>query len=93
MSNGANRWKFWSREPQGQVTQVKRTSGRYTPATPKNAKVSPAWWGPTFLILLVVGVLVILMNYLSVFGHPSGWGLLIGLVIIAGGFAMATRYR
>jgi hypothetical protein len=45
------------------------------------------------LILLVIGVLVILLNYLSVFGTPSGWALLIGLVIIAAGFAMATRYR
>jgi hypothetical protein len=42
---------------------------------------------------LVLGILVILLNYLSVFGTPSGWGLLIGLVIIATGFAMATRYR
>ena len=68
-------------------------SGRYTAPTPQSAKVSPPWWGPVFLILLVIGVLVILLNYLSVFGTPSGWALLIGLVIIAAGFAMATRYR
>jgi hypothetical protein len=38
-------------------------------------------------------MLVILLNYLSVFGSPSGWGLLIGLVTVAAGFVMATRYR
>ena len=69
------------------------TSGRYTQRTPKSAKVSPRWYAPVFLGLLVLGILVILLNYLSVFGTPSGWGLLIGLVIIATGFAMATRYR
>jgi hypothetical protein len=43
--------------------------------------------------LMVGGVLVILLNYLSVFGSPSGWGLLVGIVMIGGGFLMATGYR
>ena len=68
-------------------------SGRYTAPTPKSAKASPRWYAPVFLALLIIGVLVILFNYLSVFGTPSGWGLVAGLVIICAGFAMATRYR
>ncbi len=68
-------------------------SGRYTVATPKSAKVSPRWWAPTMLGLMLVGVVTILCNYLGVFGTPSGWTLLIGLGLIASGFVMATGYR
>ena len=68
-------------------------SGRYTRPVPKDVKVSPRWFGPLILILLVLGVLVVLLNYLSVFGTPSGWLLLVGLAIIAAGFVLATRYR
>jgi len=69
------------------------TSGRYTQATPQSAKVSPRWWGPVLLTLMLLGVLVILLNYLSVFGTPSGWLLLVGIALISGGFVMATTYR
>ena len=69
------------------------TSGRYTRATPTSAKVSPRWWGPVMLALMILGVVVILLNYLSVFGTPSGWALLGGLAVIATGFLMATAYR
>ena len=69
------------------------SSGRYTPATPSAAKVSPRWWGPVLLGLLLLGILVILLNYLSVFGTPSGWALLGGLVLMGAGFLMATGYR
>ncbi|MEI8404367.1 MAG: cell division protein CrgA [Actinomycetes bacterium] len=68
-------------------------SGRYTRAIPKDTKVSPRWYGPLILALMLLGVLVILLNYLSVFGTPTGWVLLAGLVIIAAGFVLATRYR
>ena len=69
------------------------SAGRYTKPIPKDAKVSPQWYGPVILALLLLGVLVILLNYLSVFGSPSGWFLLVGLVIIGAGFVLATRYR
>ena len=62
-------------------------------AIPKDTKVSPRWYGPLLLGLLLLGVLIILLNYLSVFGTPSGWFLLLGLVVIGVGFALATRYR
>ena len=69
------------------------SSGRYTRATPSSARTSPRWWAPTMLSLMIGGVVVILLNYLSVFGSPSGWGLLVGIVMIGGGFLMATGYR
>ena len=55
--------------------------------------MSPRWYGPLILALMILGVLVILLNYLSVFGTPTGWVLLAGLAIIAAGFVLATRYR
>ena len=43
---------------------------------------------------MLVGVLIILLNYLSVAaGTVSAWYLLVGLVLIFAGFMMATRYR
>jgi hypothetical protein len=50
--------------------------------------------GLLILALLVVGALVIVLNYFNVLpAGPSDWYLLVGIVLIAGGFATATRYR
>lgn len=69
-------------------------SGRYTPPVPKGVRRSPRWYGPAILFLLVVGVLLILLNYLTVLpGAVSAWYLVAGLVVIFVGFLMATRYR
>jgi hypothetical protein len=69
-------------------------SGRYTPPIPKDARRSPRWYGAMVLILLILGVLLILLNYLTVLpGAVSVWYLIAGLVVIFAGFLMATRYR
>ena len=67
--------------------------GRYTPPTPKSVRKSPRWYGVLTLLLLLLGVLVILLNYLSVLPTVSAWYLVVGLVLIFVGFMMATRYR
>jgi hypothetical protein len=68
--------------------------GRYTPPIPKEVRRSPSWYGPLVLILLILGVLMILLNYLTVLpGAVSVWYLIGGLVVIFLGFLMATRYR
>jgi hypothetical protein len=71
-------------------------SGRYTKPIPKSVRRSPKWYGGAVLLLLILGVLVIMVNYLSHFpfvSHGSPWGLVAGLVMIFAGFLMATRYR
>jgi VIT1/CCC1 family predicted Fe2+/Mn2+ transporter len=69
-------------------------SGKYTPPLPKSAHKSPRWYGAVVLALLVLGVLLILLNYLTVLpGAVSAWYLVAGLVVIFVGFVMATRYR
>ena len=69
-------------------------SGRYTPPVPRNVRKSPRWFGVMVLALMVLGVLTILLNYLSVLpGAVSVWYLVAGLALIFGGFLMATRYH
>ncbi len=69
-------------------------SGRYTPPIPREVKVSPKWLGPMILALLIVGALAIVLNYFDVLpGAPTNWYLVVGIVLIAGGFVSATRWR
>ncbi len=69
-------------------------SGKYTPPVPRNVRKSPRWFGLLVLALLLAGVLLILLNYLSVLpGSVSAWYLVGGLVVIFVGFVLATRYR
>jgi hypothetical protein len=71
-------------------------SGRYTKPIPKSVRRSPAWYGALILVLLIVGVAVIVLNYLGHIpgvAHGSAWGLVAGLVMIFAGFLLATRYR
>lgn len=69
-------------------------SGKYTPPVPRGVRKSPRWFGVAVLGLLVLGVLVILLNYLTVLpGATSAWYLVTGLVMIFAGFVMATRYH
>ncbi|HUC37167.1 MAG TPA: cell division protein CrgA [Acidimicrobiales bacterium] len=70
------------------------TSGRYTPPIPRSRKVSPRWMGFSILALLILGALVIILNYFDVLpAGPSDWYLLVGIVMIASGFIVATRYH
>lgn len=71
-------------------------SGKYTPPIPKYVRRSPAWFGIAILATLILGVVVILLDYLTglpFLGQGSSIYLLIGLVLIFAGFLMATRYR
>lgn len=69
-------------------------SGRYTPPVPRTVRRSPKWFGVLVLFLLIAGVLMIILNYISVLpGSVSAWYLVAGLVVIFFGFVMATRYR
>jgi hypothetical protein len=71
-------------------------SGRYTRPIPKSVRRSPPWYGALVLALLIVGVAIIVVNYLAHIpgvAHGSPWGLVAGLVLIFAGFLMATKYR
>jgi hypothetical protein len=65
------------------------------PPPKKKPKASPAWYGYLVLGLIVLGVLIIVLNYAN-FLLPGGtqqhW-LWVGLGVIAAGFIAATRWR
>ena len=69
-------------------------SGRYTAPIPREFRVSP-WWVPALMVtFFVVGVLIILLNYLSVLGgHANNVYLFVGLGLIVLGFITSTRWH
>lgn len=69
-------------------------SSRYTPPIPRQVRVSPTWVPVLMGILLVVGGLTILLNYLEILpGAASNVYLLIGLGLITAGFVTATQWH
>ena len=81
----------------GRTTPPKATrevNKRYTAPIPKSVRQSPRWFGPVLLILLVVGLLLIVGNYVGILpGGTSNWYLIGGLVGIVVGAMMATQYH
>ncbi|HEY1825965.1 MAG TPA: cell division protein CrgA [Acidimicrobiales bacterium] len=70
------------------------TRGRVTKKQPATAKKSPRWHGWSILALIVVGVLVIILNYLDALpGATSAWYLAGGLAAVFVAFYLATGYR
>jgi hypothetical protein len=69
-------------------------TGRYTPPVPRTQKVSPVWMGPLILAFLILGAMMIVLNYFDVLpAAPTNWYLLGGVALIATGFITATQYR
>jgi hypothetical protein len=68
--------------------------GRYTAPLPVEYRHSP-WWVPAFMLgFFVLGLLMIVLNYISLLpSAPSNWYLLGGLGLIVCGFAVSTQYR
>jgi len=68
--------------------------GRVTPKNDPRVTSSPQWYGPTILGLMLVGTLMVTMNYLQILpGSASPWYLVAGLGLIFGGITLATKYR
>ena len=85
---------------EGKVKEEKGSSseewptGRYTPPIPRSKRKSPPWFPFIIVGLLVVGMLMILLNYLGLLpASPTNWYLLGGLALFAAGFFAATRYH
>jgi hypothetical protein len=76
----------------------KKANKRPTPPSHKPTAVdtkgpSPVWYVVTMFGLMGVGILVILANYMGLFGATSNTYLLIGLAMIGVGFTMTMNYR
>jgi hypothetical protein len=76
------------------MPQSKSKRSRYTPPPAKKAPPSPLWYGVAIATLLALGLLVVVTNYLGLLpGEAENRYLILGLVLISGGFMMATGYR
>lgn len=75
-----------------------RSKAVYTPP-PRSAKakVSPAWLAPTMLGCLIVGLVWIVVFYVSQEALPihalHAWNLVIGFVFLVGGVVLSTKWR
>jgi hypothetical protein len=80
--------------PKGGAVNTRTTTGRYTAPIPEEYRTSP-WWVPAIMLgFFGVGVIGILLNYLSLLpASPSNWYLLGGLGFIILGFISATRWH
>ncbi|MGC1418506.1 MAG: cell division protein CrgA [Acidimicrobiales bacterium] len=87
----------------GQKRRKSKEMGRYVPAERRGSYTarkpvgddhSPRWFGWLLLGLLIVGVVIIVLNYLGVLpGSVSPWYLVAGLVSMFSAFYLATRFR
>jgi hypothetical protein len=86
------------RVPAGEGGGSKRVtpsaSKRYTPPVPQSVKVSPRWVPILMFVLLGIGLLVIILNYVQLLpGATTNWYLVVGLGFILGGILTATQWH
>jgi hypothetical protein len=67
-------------------------------ASPTGPRPTPRWWVPVMLGLMLLGLVWIVVFYLSAgaqFPVPSlgAWNLAVGFGFVLAGFAMTTRWR
>ncbi len=68
---------------------------RYTAPAEKAKKSSPMWVPATMFTCLILGILVIVGNYLQLLpgGEAQNSYLFVGLGLMIGGFVLSTQYR
>ena len=77
---------------------------RHQPPPRKKPKPSPRWFGVLILLVMLLGVAIIVLNYMKIlpFTGTGGffsnldtktWPLFTGLGMIAFGFLLATQWR
>jgi hypothetical protein len=79
-------------------SRVRRKTA-FTPPPPKAAPMKPngRWFLPVMVGLLLLGLIYIVVYYLSEQAYPipglHAWNLAVGFGIMLCGFAMTTRWR
>ena len=67
------------------------------PAKSSGPKVNPPWFMPVMIGLMLLGLVWIVVTYLTQSQYPipgiSQWNLLIGFAFIIAGFGMTTRWH
>ena len=73
-------------------------STTYTPPPRSKAtEPNPTWWAPVFITLLVLGLLWIVVYYVTQQSWPiesiHNWNMAIGFGLIMAGFLLSTRWK
>lgn len=78
-------------------SRPRRRSQRYQlePQRRRPKQASPRWYGPSLLVVMALGVLVIVLNYIGIVlpGAPSNGWLWGGLGLIGLGFVGTMYWR
>ena len=78
------------RKQNNRPTQSKKISSQMSPSDVP----SPRWYTILMSSLMIIGVLLIVLNYLTLLpGSVSRWYLWSGLGLIGAGFLMTTNYN
>ncbi|HVM39413.1 MAG TPA: cell division protein CrgA [Acidimicrobiia bacterium] len=76
------------------MPRSKSKRSRYTPPSPKKPPPSPTWLPVTMFVLLGIGMVVVIVNYLGLLpGGAKNSYLFVGLGAITAGFMLATQWR
>ena len=77
------------------MPESKSKRSTYTAPPQKHLPPSPMWVPAAMGTLMVLGVLVVVVNYLNVLPGAEAQNayLFLGLGLITGGFVLATQYR
>jgi hypothetical protein len=75
-----------------------RSKAVYTPPPrTAKAKVSPRWLAPTMVAAFLVGLVWIIVFYVSSESWPvramGAWNLVVGFAFLVGGLSLATKWR
>ncbi|MDN5797276.1 MAG: cell division protein CrgA [Intrasporangium sp.] len=75
----------------------KKAAAYTAPTKSKSAQPNPTWWAPTFVTLLILGLLWIVVYYVTEYRYPVSalgpWNLGVGFVLLMAGFIMTMRWR
>lgn len=79
-------------------SRPRKKKAAYTPPTASSAPdLSKPWYAPTCVALLVVGLIWVVVTYVSQSAYPIGslgnWNLLIGFGVMMVGFVALMRWR
>lgn len=78
-----------------------RSKANYTPPptkrTPQKLDVSPPWYPPVMVGLMVIGLIWTATFYISGQKYPvpalGGWNIAVGFGLMLAGFVMTTRWK
>lgn len=77
--------------------QVEAEDTSLNPGWSAGMKLSPSWWAPVMVTLMVVGLIYIVVTYIAGGQYPipglGNWNLGIGLGIAFVGFLMTMRWK